>query len=53
MECVKLLLELGIDKQVMPTKMRVPFKVKGTAAEVARAHGAVEVAEFIESYRGE
>ncbi|KAK1636510.1 ankyrin repeat-containing domain protein [Colletotrichum phormii] len=53
MECVKLLLELGIDKQVMPTKMRVPFKVKGTAAEVARAHGAVEVAEFIERYRGE
>ncbi|KAL2874722.1 hypothetical protein SGCOL_010096 [Colletotrichum sp. CLE4] len=53
MECVKLLLELGIDKQVMPTKMRVPFKVKGTAAEVARAHGAVEVAEFIERYRSE
>ncbi|KAF4781728.1 hypothetical protein HER10_EVM0002664 [Colletotrichum scovillei] len=53
MECVKFLLELGIDKQVMPTKMRAPFKVRGTAAEVARAHGAVEVAEFIERYRGE
>ncbi|OHE99580.1 hypothetical protein CORC01_05158 [Colletotrichum orchidophilum] len=53
MECVKWLLELGIDKQATSTKVRVPFMVKGTAAEVARAHGAVDVADFIERYRGE
>ncbi|KAK2005100.1 ankyrin [Colletotrichum falcatum] len=51
--CAKWLLELGIDKSVRSTTARAPFKVKGTAAEVARAHGAVDVAEFIEKYEAE
>ncbi|GKT54830.1 ankyrin repeat protein [Colletotrichum tofieldiae] len=53
MDCAKWLLELGIDKSVRSTVARAPFKVVGTAAEVARAHGAVEVAEFIDRYEAD
>ncbi|CCF39136.1 hypothetical protein CH063_10050 [Colletotrichum higginsianum] len=49
-DCVKWLLELGVDKSIRSTKARVPFKVMGTAADVARAHGTAEVAELIEKY---
>ncbi|KAK1600670.1 ankyrin repeat-containing domain protein [Colletotrichum navitas] len=51
--CAKWLLELGIDKSIRSTTARALFKAKGTAAEVARAHGAVDVAEFIEKYEAE
>ncbi|TQN69369.1 Ankyrin-1 [Colletotrichum shisoi] len=50
MDCVKWLLELGVDKSIRSTKARVPFKVMGTAAYVARAHGTAEVAELYERY---
>ncbi|OLN82854.1 Ankyrin-2 [Colletotrichum chlorophyti] len=53
MECVRWLLELGVDKSIRATKLRVPFKAVGTAAEVAKAHGADDVAAFIDKYAGD
>ncbi|KAI8174504.1 Ankyrin-2 [Colletotrichum sp. SAR 10_75] len=50
MEVVKWLLQLGVDKNIRTKIARVPFKVAGTAAELARAHGHIKVAEVIEAF---
>ncbi|KAK2769325.1 ankyrin unc44 [Colletotrichum kahawae] len=50
MDVVKWLLELGVNKNIRSKNVRVPFKVSGTAAEVARAHGHSEVADVIEAF---
>ncbi|KAF6813311.1 ankyrin repeat protein [Colletotrichum sojae] len=53
LQMVRWLLELGADRFVEATHVRVPFKAAGTAAQVARGHGHVAVAELIEKFEDE
>jgi ankyrin repeat protein len=51
--CVKWLLDLGVEKEGVATEVRKPFKIAGTAAQVARAHGQAETADLIDKYVSE